>query len=422
MYKKIKAFTLIELLVVIAIVGVLSGFIIVSMNSAINAARDAKIKSDIGTLSKALLVYVANNSTYPGGTGTTPDTYPCTIGGGTTRCTNLETNLAPYLTATPKTPSNGFYTYSYSGTGPSFTLQSTLSTGSVYQYNSSSYFSTLSYASTCAAATNTQVQCTPITISSTEEACKCTYLSGAGTTTWTTPNGVTQVQYLVVAGGGGGGGDTGGGGGAGGFRTNSSFSVNGVLTITVGAGGAGGNSGANGSDSIFSTITSAGGGGGGYFTVGAVGNNGGSGGGNAGYETNPGSSGRLGNTPATTPPQGNNGGYGGSNPYGAGGGGGGGGVGGNGGNPSGNGGAGLSSLITGTAIYYAGGGGGGADNFRSRAAGSGGSGGGGNGGYATVGSPGTNGLGGGGGGGGNNPNHIGGNGGSGVVIIRYLHP
>jgi prepilin-type N-terminal cleavage/methylation domain-containing protein len=408
-----QAFTLIELLVVIAIVGILSGLIIVSMSNAINAAKDAKIKSDIGTISKAVLVYAANNNSYPSG-----DIYPCTIGGGTTRCTTLESNLAQYLTAIPKTPSNGFYTYSYFGTGPSFTLQSTLSTGSVYQYNSNSYFSTLSYASTCVSSGG--LTCTETTDGA-YVVDKYT-LSGTstGTTTWQTPVGVSQVEYLVVAGGGGGGAGSGGGGGAGGFRSGT-MSVFGTSNITVGAGGAGGNAGSNGSDSIFSStliITSTGGGGGGSGPSLGFGQNGGSGGGGGGGITK-----GLGNIPSTTPSQGNDGGTGiNSNPYTGGGGGGGGGVGGNGGNPSGSGGIGLQSSITGIATYYAGGGGAGADNYRGRAAGSGGNGGGGNGGYAVVGFPGTDGLGGGGGGGGNNPNYNGGNGGSGIVIIRYLHP
>jgi hypothetical protein len=38
-------------------------------------------------------------------------------------------------------------------------------------------------------------------------------------TSWIAPEGVTEVEYLVVAGGGGGGKFIGGGGGAGGFRT-----------------------------------------------------------------------------------------------------------------------------------------------------------------------------------------------------------
>src|SRR5574343_955876 len=102
-----KGFTLIELLVVIAIIGILSGMIIISMNVAINASKDAKRKSDIGTLQRSLMVYgVQNNNTYP-----STDTYPCTIGGGTTPCTNLATALLPYIASLPTDPNGGYYTY-----------------------------------------------------------------------------------------------------------------------------------------------------------------------------------------------------------------------------------------------------------------------------------------------------------------------
>jgi type II secretion system protein G len=408
-----KGFTLIELLVVIAIVGILSGFVVVSMSSAINAAKDAKIKSDIGTLSKALLVYAANNSTYPGGTGTTSDTYPCTIGGGTTRCTNLEANLAPYLTAIPKTPNNGFYTYSYSGTGPSFTLQSTLTTGSTYQYNSSSYFSTISYTSTCETATNTEVQCVKTDISPTEEVCRCIYLSGAGTTSWTVPTGVTQVRYLIVGGGGGGAFAYGGGGGAGGFRTTVNFSVSSPVSITVGKGGVA--DGGNGENSIFGSITALGGGGGG---INAVGNNGASGGGGSG---NGGFGGGTGS-------QGYNGGSGNAGSLAlAGGGGGSGGAGGSySGSTGGAGGIGTYSNITGPSVVYAAGGGGGGGNYGGYTGGTGGSGIGGNATYHVTGSSGATQTGSGGGGGASSPGGApywsGGAGGSGVVIFRYTHP
>ena len=64
-------------------------------------------------------------------------------------------------------------------------------------------------------------------------------------TSWIAPEGVTEVEYLVVAGGAGGGGDTGGGGGAGGYRTGTGLSVTAgtTYTITVGAGGNGATSG-----------------------------------------------------------------------------------------------------------------------------------------------------------------------------------
>jgi type II secretion system protein G len=408
-----KGFTLIELLVVIAIVGILSGFVIVSMSSAINAAKDAKIKSDIGTITKAILVYAANNNTYPSG-----DTYPCTIGGGTTRCTTLESNLAQYLTAIPKTPSNGFYTYSYSGTGPTFTLQSTLSTGNIYQYNSSSYFSTLGYASTCVSGGGlTCTETTDVVGGLTYVVDKYT-LSGAttGTTTWQTPIGVSQVEYLVIAGGGGGAYYCGGGGGGGGFRTGTGFSVAGDLTVTVGKGGSGSSTYTSGDNSIFSTITSSGGGrGGSNMQAGAAGGSGGGGGPNAALG--------AGNSGGYTPVEGYAGGTGtGGGPNWPGGGGGGaGGVGGTptSSGPGGVGGIGRTSdiIIRNTFLQYAGGGGGyavsnsGAGSYGGGAA---------NPSHYAAGIAGTAGTGGGGGGGGDSA--VGGNGGSGVVIIRYLHP
>ncbi|MFA5178531.1 MAG: prepilin-type N-terminal cleavage/methylation domain-containing protein [Candidatus Paceibacterota bacterium] len=63
--KKLIAFTLIELLVVIAIVGILSGFVLVSLNSATDSANDARRKSDLSQIVKALLVYNTSNPTYP---------------------------------------------------------------------------------------------------------------------------------------------------------------------------------------------------------------------------------------------------------------------------------------------------------------------------------------------------------------------
>jgi len=143
----------------------------------------------------------------------------------------------------------------------------------------------LSYISTCAAATNAQVQCTSITISASEEACKCTYLSGAGTISWTVPNNVTQLQVLIVGGGGsGGGGSPGlrpsGGGGAGGILYGTLTDLSSTYTVIIGKGGAAvGNAttGNNGGNSSFGAHVAYGGGGGAGDNTNA--NNGGSGGG-----------------------------------------------------------------------------------------------------------------------------------------------
>ena len=241
--------------------------------------------------------------------------------------------------------------------------------------------------------------------------------------TWTIPNFITNVQYLVVAGGGGGAGTTSGGsgvggGGAGGFQNGTLIVTPGsVVSVTVGDGGAGGAQAAGngglgnkGGNSNFSSINASGGGGGGGTNFG--GSTGGSGGGN-------------GNNNLTTPAsgiagQGNRGGIGAnSNKYPGGGGGGAGTVGvGATGTTGGNGGNGSQSNITGTLTYYAGGGGGGSDTGGT--AGTGGLGGGGNGQLGTgTGTNGTDGLGGGGGGRDASNPGIGYRGGSGIVIVRY---
>lgn len=256
-----------------------------------------------------------------------------------------------------------------------------------------------------------------------------------GTTSWTCPAGVNNVEVLVVAGGGGGGGgfDTwagGGGGGAGGliYRDNYAVSPGSSYTVTVGDGGAGGvgsNSpryGASGQNSLFDSLIAVGGSGGNAWnsSTGSTAPTGGSGGGGQNSSGPfPGAAGTAG--------QGHNGGpgmaYTGNNQSSAGGGGGAGGVG---GGPTtahgGGGGLGLAFDITGTSVIYAagGGGGGGVYGGGSQCGGFGGNGTGQNGTAATAN------TGGGGGGAGStvNPNGstTGGKGGSGIVVLRYSIP
>ncbi|WP_291400567.1 cadherin-like beta sandwich domain-containing protein, partial [Daejeonella sp.] len=273
--------------------------------------------------------------------------------------------------------------------------------------------------------------------------------------TWTAPQGVTEVDYLVIGGGGGSAGTNtntndvhgNGGGGAGGFLEGSlSVSANQQYRIKVGSGGMGGaksndvtlRRGKNGSSSEFHTLTADGGGAGGFFNE--IGSNGASGGGGGGRVSTSGGTGITG--------FGFNGGNArGNNDSGRSGGGGGGGAGALGGNgaaltsTAGNGGAGKLSSITGSPVYYAGGGGGGAadkntspcgflgldDCLNSNGvAGTGGLGGGGNGGaygqnQTNINNGGAqNGLNGfGGGAGGPAINSAGASGGTGVVILRY---
>lgn len=393
MKKLIKsAFTLIELLVVIAIIGILSGLIVVAMNSSINSANDAKRKAGIDTIRKALVIYgTLNGKVYP------IESSVCNIGpvGTTNRCTTLASALSELLPNVPVDPVSGYYTYVSNGTD--FTVSIILSNSSFYNYSPSIGFS------------GTQV-----------------FISGS--TNWTVPAKCETADVLVVAGGGGGGGNCtscggAGGGGAGGLIYRSAYDLTPrqVIPITVGAGGAGGASkgattGTNGSNSIFNDLIAVGGGGG-KGQTGTAGSSGGSGGGGGGGGNPPPGAGGSG-----TAGQGNSGGAGISTPYGGGGGGGAGGAGNIGySTGNGNGGVGLEYFITGASVYYAGGGGGGA--YSTNPVGAGGLGGGGaganlttNGGNGFSGTPNT-----GGGGGGANGSSIGGAGGaggSGIVIVR----
>lgn len=248
--------------------------------------------------------------------------------------------------------------------------------------------------------------------------------------TFVPPDGVTQIDVLVVGGGGGGGGDRygAGGGGAGGVIWQTGVAAQPSFTVTVGTGGAGG-AGVNGTNGVSSSVagyTAVGGGGGGRSDNGLAGNAGGSGGGGGARQSAPATV--AGGT--ATVGQGNAGGAGQGTTNDAQRGGGGGGAGGAGGigttGPGGVGGAGgvgvNRSAELGTAVgaagWFGGGGGGGS---RTGTGGAGGTGGGG----ASSATPtaGTANTGGGGGGlSGTTNGGSGAAGGSGVVVIRYVTP
>jgi len=238
--------------------------------------------------------------------------------------------------------------------------------------------------------------------------------------------GSNTVDYLVIAGGGGAAYYYGGGGGSGGYRF-SNGTASGCYTagpsplgasalpvsaqsysIAIGAGGAStptsapyaSPTGSSGADSSFSIITSTGGGAGsGGISSSRSGTSGGSGGGAGGDGT--GGSGGSGNTPPVSPPQGNDGNPNTTSAGGAGGGG----AGGTGGSPNDKtAGVGLSSSITGTAVFRGGGGNAGPDGGEPVC--------GGRTDYGCAGAVNT-------GSGAGGDAGVGNNGGSGIVVIRY---
>lgn len=245
---------------------------------------------------------------------------------------------------------------------------------------------------------------------------------------FTVPEGVTEVDVLVVAGGGGGGSRSGGGGGAAGgliYEENYGVTPKVEIPVTVGAGGQGGSAnalerGGKGDNSAFGALlVSDGGGGGGGASAStnplSIGESGGSGGGGGRQDSAVSSGGSGGGG------QGNDGGNGGGGTSYAGAGGGGAGGPGqdNSAGTKGDGGAGIASSISGENVTYAIGGQGSAVGAASNAGGRGG------GGVAVTSQHGTDGApntGGGGGGGGSLTGNVfgaGGNGGSGVVIVKW---
>ncbi|BFT94903.1 MAG: hypothetical protein MNSN_09190 [Minisyncoccus archaeiphilus] len=122
MYK--RGFTLIELLVVIAIIGILAGFIIVSMGGASDAANDSRRKADINQLAKAVMIWKTNN----------PDTlFPVDIDG----CNIGDDCVDIFGSASVlRDPNGSYYTYT-SADGTDFTLTSELSNDNDYSFESS---------------------------------------------------------------------------------------------------------------------------------------------------------------------------------------------------------------------------------------------------------------------------------------------
>ncbi|MDD4409861.1 MAG: type II secretion system protein [Candidatus Pacebacteria bacterium] len=436
-----RAFTLIELLVVIAIIGILAGFIIVSMSGASNSANDARRKADINQLSKAVIIWKTNHpdELLP------IDVDGCSIGD------DCSDNTVFGEASILKDPNGSSYNYT-SVDGIDFIIVSTLSNENKYLFDSSvgmynegtgtdgacgsankTFYATAAGFGTntfCSSGTVLSVPAFPETGSSSDWSClgvgggktatcsasrqlsvcvdatgiDCSettdgnytsnryMLTGSPTssTTWTVPAGVTEIEYLVVGGGGAGGSNTGtggvgsGGGGAGGLLHNSLTVVPGSThALAIGAGGiayTGNSNGGSGADSSFDSVIALGGGGGAGTVNPTIGLTGGSGGGSTGAAARGGYG---------TPGQGNNGGVG---EYGNGGGGGGAG--------------GVGASVTpgpGVVVFggtYARGGGG----TISTGVGESGTGNGGGGGYGTT------------------TIYPGRNGGSGVVIIRFSTP
>lgn len=124
--KRINGFTLIELLVVIAIIGILATFIVASFNSAQQRGRDARRKSDLDAVKKALEL-AKNDCTgskwYPLAAGVTEEARYS--GGGNSLDGFLDSGTLNYIRALPHDPkfvsasADDYHYTPYTPVGPS---------------------------------------------------------------------------------------------------------------------------------------------------------------------------------------------------------------------------------------------------------------------------------------------------------------
>jgi type II secretion system protein G len=123
--KETKGFTLIELLVVIAVLGLLASVVLISLDSARVKARNAKRKSDISQVMKALELYFDANNNYPSCQMACGQAW--TLGPQNTERTiaNLASYLSPYISqmpTDPKGPTNYLYVWRNNGSGDAYGL------------------------------------------------------------------------------------------------------------------------------------------------------------------------------------------------------------------------------------------------------------------------------------------------------------
>jgi prepilin-type N-terminal cleavage/methylation domain-containing protein len=127
--KKDKGFTLIELIVVIGIMGIMSVGIMLTLNpfAQFQKANDARRKSDLAQIQRALEIYYQDKQQYPLNTGDyliitnvksqSCSAPPCNVAWGT--------SWQPYVNLVPKDPTSS-KNYAYSSDGQSYFIYASL--------------------------------------------------------------------------------------------------------------------------------------------------------------------------------------------------------------------------------------------------------------------------------------------------------
>jgi len=126
----IKAFTIIELIIVITIIGIISSIVIIQVNGANNASKDALRMMDIKNIANAVVLYsVDHQRLKPSTNGVICEiNNNCPI--------EISQALTPYLEKIPTDPNSGTY-YKYISNGDDCKISASLSNGKTYEYSCS---------------------------------------------------------------------------------------------------------------------------------------------------------------------------------------------------------------------------------------------------------------------------------------------
>lgn len=121
MKKSTSGFTIVELLIVIVIIAILAAITIVTYNGIQERARYSSMKSDITTINKAILMYYADNGTYP--TATPGSSY--VTAANSVQTLNIPGLSPTYISKIPIIPNDGkggYYAYIVSASATEYKI------------------------------------------------------------------------------------------------------------------------------------------------------------------------------------------------------------------------------------------------------------------------------------------------------------